>query len=180
MFAHDCALMAHSLQDTQITVEHFAHASGCFGLTISLKTIKVMYQPVPGHPLHDPVITIDITHLNAVSKFCYLGSILTNNAQLDEEITQRLSKASSAFGRLQHRLWKDHWICLATKVKVYQAAVLTSLLYSCKTWTLNRHHIKQLDAFHLPCLCSIWKIKWQNKISNMEVLAKCDMLGIEL
>ena len=112
LFADDCALKAHSLQETQIIVDHFVHAAGSFGLTISLKKTKITYQPAPGRPQHDPVVTIDNIPLIVVSKFCHLGSILSNNAQLVKEITRRLSKASSALGKLQHRLWKDYGYAL--------------------------------------------------------------------
>lgn len=43
-------------------------------------------------------VIIDNTPLNDAPNFCYLGNILSYKVQLDEEITQRLSKAGSAFG----------------------------------------------------------------------------------
>ena len=40
-------------------------------------------------------------------------------------------------------------------------------------------HIKQLDSFHLCCLCKICKIKWQNMIPNTEVLSRCKISGMQ-
>ena len=40
-FADDCALVAHSLEDLQIT-SHFASAAKDFGLTISLKKTEAL------------------------------------------------------------------------------------------------------------------------------------------
>ena len=54
------------------------------------------------------------------------------------------------------------WGVLATKVAVYRAAVLTSLLCGYETWTLYGYEIRKLDQFHLRCLCSIAGIKWQD------------------
>ena len=48
-----------------------------------------------------------------------------------------------------------------------------------ETWTIYRPHVKQLDQFHLRCLRSICRIKWQDMIPNTEVLEKCEMPGIE-
>ena len=56
--------------------------------------------------------------------FKYLGSVLSNDAQMDEDIKARISKASSAYGRLQERVWTPHGIKLNTKIKVYRATVL--------------------------------------------------------
>jgi hypothetical protein len=44
-------------------------------------------------------------------------------AKVDDEVNCRLAKASSAFGRLFHTVW----ITTETKLKVYRAAVLTTL-----------------------------------------------------
>ena len=49
-------------------------------------------------------------------------------------------------------------------------AVLTSLLYGCESWTLYCRHIKLLEQFHMRSLRSILGIRWQDRITNLEVL----------
>ena len=49
--------------------------------------------------------------------------MLSNDAQMDEDIKARISKASSAYGRLQEGVWKPDGIKLNTKIKVYRATV---------------------------------------------------------
>jgi len=81
------------------------------------------------------------TALAVVDKFCYLGSTLSSNANIDDDI----SKASQSFGRLTKRLWDDRGISLSTKVDVYKAAILTSLLYGAGSWVLYRRHVRRLE-----------------------------------
>jgi len=79
------------------------------------------------------MIMADAVALKSVDHFSYLGSLLSNTVSTDTDITSRLAKASSAFGKLQRRLWGEHYISLKTKVAVYRAVVLTSLLYGSDT-----------------------------------------------
>ena len=53
----------------------------------------------------EPSITIENLRLPVTEQFKYLGSVLSNDAQMDEDIQARNSKASSAYGRLQERVW---------------------------------------------------------------------------
>ena len=46
----------------------------------------------------------------------------------------------------------------ATKIKVYKAVVLTTLLYSAESWAMYRRHIQLLDHFHQRCLRILLKI----------------------
>ena len=71
-----------------------------------------MYQPAPGKPYVEPTITIDNLQLSITKRFKYLGFVLSNDAQMDEDIKARISKASSAYGCLQERVWKLHGIYL--------------------------------------------------------------------
>ena len=48
--------------------------------------------------------------------------------------------------------------------------MLTTLLYGCETWTIYGRHEKKLHQFHLRCLRCIFNIRWQDKISDTEVL----------
>ena len=68
---------------------------------------------------------------------------------------------------------------LATKIKVYSAVVLQTLLYGCEAWTPYRRHIRRLDQFHVRCLRRIANIKWQDMIPNTEVLQRCAQNVIE-
>ena len=65
------------------------------------------------------------------------------------------------------------------ELKVYNAVVLSSLLYGCETWTLHRRHVKKLENFHMRVLRSILGISWQDHITNLEVLERANSTSIE-
>ncbi|VDM01305.1 unnamed protein product [Schistocephalus solidus] len=46
---------------------------------------------------------------------------MSRNTRIDDEVAQRISKASQAFGRLQASVWNRHGIYLNTKLKMYKA-----------------------------------------------------------
>ena len=129
-----------------------------------------MFQPAPGKAYGTSVVTVESAPLKPVTKFCYLGSILANDALIDKEVANRISRASTSFSRLYSRVWNQKGILLQTKIKVYKAVVLTNLLYGCETWTCYRRHLKALDKFHLRHLRILLNIKWQDRVTNAEGL----------
>jgi len=178
LFADDCALNAATEQEMQQEMDSFSSACDNFGLTISTKKTEVMHQPAPGKSYHEPNITVKGQRLQAVEHFTYLGSTLSRSANIDAEVSNRIAKASSAFGRLRKNVWERRGISQRTKIKVYSAVVLTTLLYGCETWTIYRRHEKQLQQFHLRCLRSILNIKWQDKIPDTEVLERAELPSV--
>ena len=122
---------------------------------------------------------IEGKQLNAVENFKYLGSIISNTASIDKEINARIARATSAYGRLTKRLWTNKGIRLDTKISVYKAAVITSLLYGCETWTLNKKQIMRLEKFHQTTLRKIARIKWFHKVTNYEVLSRCNIPSLQ-
>ena len=136
-------------------------------------------QPAPGTTCTPPTIIAENTPLQVVESFCYLGSIISVDVNIDSDISARLAKANYAFERLSKSLWDNHGITLSTKVAVYNSAVLTVLLYGSESWTLYRRHTRKLHQFHMRCLRRIAHISWQDKVSNTEVLEICKTTGIE-
>ena len=67
-------------------VNRFADAAKKFGLTISIKKTEVIFQPRPSETHHDPEVLIDGAQLASVKNFCYLGSIMSYNGSIDDEI----------------------------------------------------------------------------------------------
>ena len=179
LFADDCALVASSLEALQRLSDCFASAARRFGLTISIKKTESLYQPARGNAYVPPVVSIEGKQLNAVENFKYLGGIVSNDASIDKEITARIAKATSAFGRLTKRLWTNKGIRLDTKIAVYKATVITSLLYGCETLTLNNKQIKCLEKFHQTTLRKIARIKWFHKVTNYNVLKLCNIRSLQ-
>ena len=73
----------------------------------------------------------------------------------------------------------EHSVALLTKIAVYRAVVLSTLLYRCESWVLYRRSVRRLDEFHVRCLRKIAGIKWQDRVLNTEVLCLCGSSGIE-
>ena len=139
LFADDCALLAHTEVALQNLVDHFSEASKAFGLTISLKKTEVLFQPAPLQNYTPPHITSDGTTLNSVEHFTYLASVMSNDATIDKDLNNWLSKASSSFDRLYKRVWNSHSLRLSTKIKVYRAVVISTLIYGqCSTFAVVR------------------------------------------
>ncbi|KAL6487614.1 hypothetical protein MHYP_G00042400 [Metynnis hypsauchen] len=177
LFADDCALMAHTEPAIQRIVDKFTEASRLFGLTISLGKTEVLFQPSPLSTGRRPSIFIEGTELKTVEQFKYLGSIISDDGALDREISVRICKA---LFRLRSHVLKQHNIQKSTKLKVYKTVMLTSLLYGCETWTLYRKHVKLLESFHMRSLRSILGIRWQDRVTNLEVLNRAESTSIEV
>ena len=177
LFTNNYTINATSEADMQHSIDKFAKACNNFGLTISTKKTEVMHQPAPGKTYTEPNITINGQQLNVVDKFTYLGSTLSRNV-IDDEVNARLATGSAAFGRLHKNVWNRRGITLETKIKVYQAIVLTTLLYGCESWMVYQCHARKLNHFHITCLRKLLGIKWQDKIPDTEVLRHASLPSI--
>ena len=172
LYADDMDKNASTEAKMQRAMDQVSQSCDNYDLTIST---EVVHQPAPGKPYNEPTITVNGQKLKVVDKFTYLGSTLSRAVHIDDEITARIAKASVAFGRLRANVWERNGIKLDTKLKVYKAVVLPTLLYACETWTVYQRHAKRLNHFHLSCLRKLLKIKWQDKIPDTEVLTKAGM-----
>ena len=75
----------------------------------------------------------------ANTNFGYLGRTFSRKGSLDAEISRRIAKANTAFGKLEKRVWLDRNITTNTKLSFYEAYGLTGLLYGSKTRAIYRH-----------------------------------------
>ncbi|XP_016345583.1 uncharacterized protein LOC107691490, partial [Sinocyclocheilus anshuiensis] len=178
LFADDCALNAGSEQEMQASTDKFTAACDNFGLLINTKKTEVMHQPAPKAQYQEPTITVKGQKLQAVDLFTYLGSTFSRAVTIDIEVNCRIAKTSSTFGGLRTNVWDRRGISLATKLKVYRAVVLTTLMYASETWTVYRRHARQLNHFHTTCLCRLLRIRWQDKVPDTEVLSRAGMPSV--
>nr|VZI50588.1 unnamed protein product [Spirometra erinaceieuropaei] len=139
-----------------------------------------MHQPPPNSstPPNTPQISVNGTQLQVVENFPYLGSTLSSKTKIDDEVANRISKASQAFGRLQSTVCNRHGLQLITKLKMYKAAILSTLLYGAENWTVYTRQARRLNHFHLSCLRRILMLNWQDRIPDTDVLERTGILSI--
>ncbi|BHF67948.1 hypothetical protein SprV_0301097700 [Sparganum proliferum] len=187
LFADDCALNTTSEEEMQRSMDLFSAACANFGLVINTQKTVVMHQPPPHNtatpppnapPPPPPQISVNETQLQVVLNFPYLGSSLSRSTKIDDEVARRISKAIHIFGRLQSTFWNLHGLQLSTKLKMYKAVILPTLLYGAETWTVYTKQARRLNHFHLSCLRRIMRLSCQDRIRDTDVLERTGILSI--
>ncbi|KAI8516668.1 hypothetical protein Bbelb_052490 [Branchiostoma belcheri] len=178
-YADDCKLVAHQAQHLQDTLDLFNSAYKLLGLTTNKSKTKVMIQPAPGQQPPAVSFYLDGVRLECVKHFSYLGSTLNHKGNIDDEISHRLGCACAAYGNLRERVFDNASLKTVTKLQVYKAAILPTLLYGCEAWVTYRRHLKTLEQFHQRSLRRILNISWTDYRTNTSVLAEAGSWSIE-
>ena len=109
-----------------------------------------------------------------VNGFQYLGSWISVDSRVTSEIKKRIQKAAVRFLSLKN-IWTNASVSLRTKVHIFKAIVLSTLLYSSETWTVLENDIRQLEVFQLRCLRRICKLSFLTHTLNDDVLRRCNV-----
>ena len=113
-------------------MDRLVHTCKEFGVTLSLKKTNIMGQDVSSIPC----ISIGDHTLEIVEDFTYLGSTISSNLSMDAGLSTRIGKIAAAMARLTKRVWSNAMLTTNTKMRVYQACVVSILLYGSESWTL--------------------------------------------
>lgn len=92
-----------------------------------------MFELTSSNSYTEPFVFID-GH-DVVKKFPHFSCTINHYCSLDDdEIALRILKATDVFTLLKDRVWSRTGIRKEARVSVYNACILTDILYSCKTW----------------------------------------------
>ena len=159
-YADDCAIHARCAEELQTSLNLFTEAYQSLGLSINIRKTNVIHQLTPGINAGPPEIKVSGGILDVVEHIPYLGSHLSQKASIEAELQHRICCASTSFRKLHHRVFDDHILRKETKVMVYKAVCITTLLYGSEAWVTYRCHLKTLETFHQHCLRKMLHIRW--------------------
>ena len=173
LFAGDSALVAHSAEEMQKIVDAFSDASKKFGLKINIKKTEVLYQPNSTRTREEDIM-VDGNKLNSVLEFTYLGSTISSNGCIDDEIG-RMAKASASFGDYA----RDSGTTTMCPCGLKARYTVQSCCPPSYTEPRPGRQVKKLHAFIMRHLRSIMRITWMDKVTNEDILERTGLPSME-
>ena len=157
--------IATNQNDISSALTIFDAEASKLGLRTSWAKTKIMkFGDLPSPPsLH--ICNNDVAF---VDNFTYLGSIITNSGDLQPDINRRMGLATGAMRSLRQPLWRHSSISLDTKFRVYQASVLSVLLYGSEFRPISTSLCSRLSAFNMQAQRTITNTKWFEYKTNIE------------
>ena len=98
---------------------------------------------------------------------------MTTSGQATPELHRRVGEAGACFNALA-AVWKHANIPLRKKYRIFEACVVSKLLYGLESLWLLKAHQQKLDAFGARCLRRIAKVSpsYLSRVSNANVLRR--------
>ena len=100
-------------------------------------------------------VRTDISTSERVEEFKYLGTTLTNENSIAEEITSRLSSGNACYHLVQNLL-SSRLLSKYLKIKIYRIIILPIVLCGCETWSLTLREERKLRVFENKLLRRIF------------------------
>ena len=107
-----------------------------------------------------------------MEEFKYLGTTLTNQNSIAEEIENRLKSGNACYHSVQNLL-SSRLLCKNLKIKIYRTVISPVVLYGCETWSLTLREERKLRVFENRVLRRIFGPK------RDEVTGQCRRLHNE-
>ena len=89
---------------------------------------------------------IDNRTFERVEEFKYLGTTLTNQNSIAEEIKNRLKSGNACYHSVQNLL-SSRLLSKNLKIKMYRTVILPVVLFGCETWSLTLREERKLRVF---------------------------------
>ena len=87
----------------------------------------------------------DNSTFERVEEFKYLGTTLTNQNSIAEEIKSRSKSGNACYHSVQNLL-SSRLLSKHLKIKIYRTVILPVVLYGCEIWSLTLREERKLSV----------------------------------
>jgi hypothetical protein len=106
-------------------------------------------------------------YIERVDEFTYLGTTLTNQNSIQEEIKSRFNSGNACYYSVQNLL-SSSLLSKNLKRKIYKSIILPLVLYGCETWSLTLREERRLRVFENRVLRRVFGSKRDEVRGNGE------------
>ena len=141
-FADDVALLENNISRAQDQLDAFKNSAATVGLRLNTKKTEQMQLNQQQSATTTKLVS-DNQEIAVFDDFKYLGSYVGSTTK---DVNSRISLAWLAFSKLRPIL-KASRPTVKFKMRLFNAACVSVLLYGCETWVLSEELMKKLDVF---------------------------------
>jgi len=109
-------------------------------------------------------VRIDNSTFERVEEFKYLGTTLTIQNSIVEEIKSRLRSGNACYHSVQNLL-SSSLLSKKLKIKIYRTIILPVVLYGCEAWSLTLREQRKLRVFENMVLRRIFG-PWRDEVTG--------------
>jgi hypothetical protein len=110
--------------------------------------------------------------------FCYLGSMLKKNGDIDEDV-RHIIKAGWLKWRQASGVLCDPRVPLKLKGKFYRTAIRPAMLYGAECWPTKKRHVQQLSVAEMRMLRWICGHTRRDRVRNNDIYERLGVAPVE-
>jgi len=145
-YADDVNILGESIRAVKENAEALVVAAKEIGLEVNADKTKYMVMSLDKSAGRNHSMKIDNSSFERVDDFKCLGTTLTNQNSIQEEIKSRLKSGNACYHSVQNIL-SSSLLFKNLKIKIYRTIILPVVLYGCETWSLTLGEERRLRVF---------------------------------
>ena len=115
--------------------------------------------------------------LELVEVVKYLGMMISRDGRMEEEVRSRIGKVARVIGVLNEPVWKWKELSRRTKVRVYNAILVPTLMYGSEMWVLNKQQESAIQATEMRVLRRTAEKRMVGRVRNVEIRKELNRKG---
>ena len=145
-YADGVNILGGSIHTVMENAEALLAVTREIGLEVSADKTKYMVMSRDQNAGRIHSVRIDNSTFERVEEFKYLGTTLTNQNSIAEEIKSRLRSGNACYHSVQNIL-SSRLLSKNLKIKIYRTIILPVVLYGYETWLLTLGEERKLRVF---------------------------------
>jgi len=145
-YANGVNMLGGSIHTLKENAEALVAATREIGLEISADKTKYMVMTRDQNAGRNHSVRINNSTFETMEEFKYLGTTLTHQNSIPEEIKSRSRLGNACYQSVQNLL-SSMLLSKNLKIKIYRTTILPVVLYGCETWSLTLREERKLRVF---------------------------------
>lgn len=174
VYADDIVLISGNINDLQRNLDIWNTCLREKGMEINIEKSKILQITKEGTGVN-PNISVNGQQLEYVDKYEYLGTIISMNGKIEQEVRNRISKASRVYYQINNTLIGKKEISTKTKIHLYKTIYTPTLTYGAESWTMIDKHKSMVTAAEMKYLRKVQGKTRRDRVRNKSIRDELDL-----